>query len=117
MIRDEEIIVEINALWLPVYPYMVDHLLAISGATGGRVLDLDPFAGGLALSLLEKRETFAATVIDESGPMLRWVEEGAAQGGCGSRLTTRRQPVAPIPEADAAAGGDRPDSPAFQNAQ
>jgi len=62
VIRDEVIIREINALWLPVYPYMADHLLAASGVGGGRFLDLGPFAGGLALNILRKCETFVATV-------------------------------------------------------
>ena len=101
MIRDEAIIREINALWLPVYPYMADHLLAASDVTGGRFLDLGPFAGGLALSVLQKGESFVATVIEESDPVLRWVEERAAEGGRASRLTTRRLPIDPIPEADA----------------
>ena len=102
MIRDEAIIGEINALWLPVYPYMADHLLTASGVTGGRFLDLGPFAGGLALSVLQKGESFVATVIDESDQVLRWVEERAAEEGHASRLTTRRLPIDPIPEADAA---------------
>ena len=102
MIRDETIIGEINELWLPVYPYMADHLLAASGIEGGRFLDLGPFAGGLALNVLRKCETFGATVIDESESVLRWVEEAAAEGGYAPRLTTRRRPVDPIPEADAA---------------
>ena len=102
VIRDEVIIREINALWLPVYPYMADHLLATSGGSGGRFLDLGPFAGGLALNILRKCETFAVTVIDESELVLRWVEEKAAEGGYASRLTTRRRPIDPIPEADAA---------------
>lgn len=102
MIRDEVIIREINELWLPVYPYMVDHLLATSGVGGGRFLDLGPFAGGLALDILRRHETFAVTVIDESEPVLLWVEERAAEGGYPSRLTTRRKPIDPTPEADAA---------------
>ena len=101
MIRDEAIITEINTLWLPVYPYMAEYLLASSGVPGGRFLDLGPFAGGLALNVLWKAETFLATVIDESEPVLRWVEERAAEGGHVSRLTTRRRPIDPIPEADA----------------
>ena len=101
MIRDEVIIMEINTLWLPVYPYMVDHLLATSGITDGRFLDLGPFAGGLALNVLWKSEMLVVTVIDESEPMLRWVEEKAAEGSYVSRITTRRRPIDPIPEADA----------------
>jgi len=62
VIRDEVIIREINALWLPVYPYMADHLLAASGVGGGRFLDLGPFAGGLALNILRKCETFVVAV-------------------------------------------------------
>lgn len=101
MIRDEAIIGEINALWLPVYPYMADHLLAASGAKSGRFLDLGPFAGGLALNILQKCESFVATVIDESELVLRWVEEQAAAGGSAPRLTTSRRPIDPIPEVDA----------------
>src|SRR5665811_1648837 len=101
MIRDEAIIREINALWLPVYPYMADHLLATSGVRAGRFLDLGPFAGGLALNILQECETLVVTVIDESELVLRWVEEKAAEGGYASRLTTHRRPVDPIPEADA----------------
>ncbi|GAB4264015.1 MAG: class I SAM-dependent methyltransferase [Thermoleophilia bacterium] len=101
MIRDEVIIREINTLWLPVYPYMADHLLAVSGVRGGRFLDLGPFAGGLALNILRRCETLVSTVIDESELVLRWVKMMAAEGGYASRLSTRRQPIDPIPEADA----------------
>lgn len=100
MIRDEAIIMEINDLWLPVYPYMVDHLLSVSGAKSGRFLDLGPFAGGLALSVLQKCEMFDVTVVDESEALLRWVQEEAAEGCHASRLTTYRRPIEPIPEAD-----------------
>jgi SAM-dependent methyltransferase len=102
MIRDEATIHEINALWLPVYPYMVDHLLSTSGVTRGRFLDLGPFAGGLALNVLRKTETLAVTVIDESEPVLRWVEQAADEDGHASRLTVHRAPIDPIPEAAAA---------------
>lgn len=101
MIRDEAIILEINALWLPVYPYMTEHLLATSGVTGGRFLDLGPFAGGLALGVLRRCETFTAAVSDESAGVLRWAQEQADAGGYGSRLTARRRSIEPIPEADA----------------
>jgi SAM-dependent methyltransferase len=100
VIRDEVIIREINELWLPVYPYMVDHLLTASGVRGGSFLDLGPFAGGLALSMLKRCETLAATVIDDSELVLRWVEEKAAAEGHLSRLTTRTQPFDPISEPD-----------------
>lgn len=102
MIRDETILLEINSLWLPVYPFMADHLLDRSGVSNGRFLDLGPFAGGLALNLLWKSERFLATVLDESEAVLRWTEERAAEGGYVSRLTTRRKRLEPLPEADAA---------------
>jgi SAM-dependent methyltransferase len=101
MIRDEAVIGEINSLWLPVYPFMVDHLLDRSGIRAGRFLDLGPFAGGLALNLLWKTELFQVTVLDEAESVLRWVEEKAAEGGYVSRLTTRRALFDPIPEPDA----------------
>jgi SAM-dependent methyltransferase len=99
--RDEPTILEINSLWLPVYPFMVDHLLDRSGVASGRFLDLGPFAGGLALNLLWKTERFLATVADESEAVLRWVEERAAEGGYVSRLATRRARPERVPEPDA----------------
>lgn len=98
--RDEATIKEINALWLPIYSYMADYLLAISDLGGGRLLDLGPFAGGVAVSVLQKAETFSATVMDESEAVLQWAEEQALAAGCLSRLATRRASIDLIPEAD-----------------
>jgi SAM-dependent methyltransferase len=99
--RDERTIAELAGLWTPVYPYLAEHLLAASGVTGGRLLELGPFAGGIALHVLWRSEAFLATVLAEEEAPLRWVEERAAEGGYVSRLTTRRMPLDPLPEPSA----------------
>ncbi|MGE5304925.1 MAG: class I SAM-dependent methyltransferase [Alphaproteobacteria bacterium] len=100
MIRDEDIIEQINTLWLPVYPFMADHVIALSGARSGHVLDLGPFAGGLAVSLLGKSDAFHAKVVDESARLLQWTARSAQKAGCASRLTVHRAMFEPIPEPD-----------------
>ncbi len=102
MIRDEKIIQEINTLWLPVYPYMVEYLLEVSAVRGGRFLDLGPFAGGLAVGVLRSRQDLAATVIDESDVVLEWAREQAVGAGTVSRLTTLRAALEPLPAKDGA---------------
>ncbi|MBI4523267.1 MAG: class I SAM-dependent methyltransferase [Deltaproteobacteria bacterium] len=101
MIRDEDLIEQINALWLPVYPYMADHVIAASGLGSGKVLDFGPFAGGIAVSLLEKRPEFHAKVMDESERVLRLAVERASAKGCASRLTVEGAPGDAIFEKDA----------------
>ncbi len=101
MIRDEDIIERINTLWSPVYPLMADHVIAVSGIQAGHVLDLGPFAGGLAVSLLAKSVVFHAKVIDESERLMRWTSRRAREVGCASRLTLCRTTIEPIPEPDA----------------
>lgn len=100
MIRDEALIEQINTLWLPVYPYMAAYLLSVSGAREGRMLDLGPFAGGLATSILSKSQAFQATVADESTATLIWAEGLARRCGCIDRLETKMAPLDQIPEAD-----------------
>jgi SAM-dependent methyltransferase len=102
MIRDEDIIERINTLWLPVYPLMADHVIEVSGKRSGHVLDLGPFAGGLAVSLLGKSAAFHAKVIDESERLLQWTARRAREAGCVSRLTLAHAIIEPIPEPDAA---------------
>jgi SAM-dependent methyltransferase len=101
MIRDEDIIERINTLWLPVYPFMADHVIALSGVRSGRVLDLGPFAGGLAVSLLRKSVAFHAKVVDESERLLQWTARRAREAGCFFRLTLGRSVIEPIAEPDA----------------
>jgi SAM-dependent methyltransferase len=101
MIRDEDIIERINTLWLPVYPFMADHVIALSGMRSGHVLDLGPFAGGLAVSLLGKSVAFHAKVVDESERLLQWTARRARDEGCFSRLTLGRAVIEPIAEPDA----------------
>ncbi|MBI4488377.1 MAG: class I SAM-dependent methyltransferase, partial [Deltaproteobacteria bacterium] len=100
MRRDEDLIEQINTLWLPVYPFMADHLLAASGVRSGKVLDLGPFAGGIALSLLAKSPGFDAKVVDESERVLRSTIQWAREKGCSSRLAVQRAPVETIFEPD-----------------
>lgn len=101
MIRDEDIIEQINTLWLPVYPFMADHVIALSELQSGHVLDLGPFAGGLAISLLGKSVAFHAKVVDESERLLQWTARRAHDEGCFSRLALSRAVIEPIPEPDA----------------
>jgi len=101
MIRDEDIIERINDLWLPVYPFMADHVMALSGKRSGRVLDLGPFAGGLVVSLLAKSGEFHAKVVDPSERLMEWIAQRAREAHCFSRLTLDRADIEPIPEPDA----------------
>ena len=89
MKRDDDVIEQINTLWVPVYPFMADHVLKVSGVASGYVLDLGPFAGGLAVSLLVKSSGFRAKVMDESERVLRWAAQQARENGCSSRLTVQ----------------------------
>ncbi len=101
MKRNEDLIEQINALWLPVYPFMADHLLAASGASSGKVLDLGPFAGGIAVSLIAKSQRFDAKVVDESDRVLRTAVGLAREKGCSSRLAIQQAPIEKILEPDA----------------
>lgn len=98
MKRDGELIDQINRLWLPVYPFMADHVLAVSGVLSGRILDFGPFAGGIAVSILEKSPQFRATVVDESKQVLQLAVEWAREKSCASRLTVRQAPLKAINE-------------------
>lgn len=101
MIRNEDIIEQINTLWLPIYPFMADHVIGVSGLRSGRVLDLGPFAGGLAVSLLAKSVDFHAKVVDSSERLLQWTAQRAREADCFSRLTLDRANIEPIREPDA----------------
>lgn len=100
MKRDEDIIEQINTLWVPVYPFMADYVLHASGVGAGDVLDLGPFAGGLAVSLLAKSNRLRAKVMDESERVLRRAARQAREKGCSSRLAVRRASIESIPEPD-----------------
>ena len=100
MKRDESIIAAINELWTPVYPFMAEYLLGLCGPTPHALLELGPFSGGIALSLLRSEPGCSATVLDESGEVLDWTMERARQDGNSARLLTRQTALPPIPEAD-----------------
>jgi SAM-dependent methyltransferase len=96
--RDDAVIEAINALWLPVYPFMAEHLVRRSGVAQGRLLELGPFGGGVTLALLERHGDLHGCVTDESEAVLGWVRDRAIERGVSSRLVTRRSPLYPVPE-------------------
>ncbi len=97
-----DIVVEINRLWEPVYPYMAGHLLDVSGVRAGIVLDLGPFAGGIAVALLQRASDLRAVVRDERMPVLEWTLEFAGRAGVSDRLEARQAPLDPLDEPDRA---------------
>ncbi len=101
MRRDEDLIEQINALWLPVYPFIADHLFVASGLSGGKILDFGPFAGGIAVSLIAKNSRFHAKVVDESERVLRCAVGWARERGCSPRLAVQQASIEAIFEPDA----------------
>ncbi len=102
MVRDDRIAEEINELWAPVYPYMVDHLLAEVAAAPGNVLDLGPFSGGMAVELLGRLPHLKAIVQDEADGVLHWVMDRAKNRGVAERVQIRRGAFSPLPWPDEA---------------
>ncbi len=101
MERDEDLIVEINRLWEPVYPHMAGYVMEASGIDRGILLDLGPFAGGIAVALLSRAPGLRAVVRDPSPRVLGWARELAQGAGVADRLELRCAPVEIPDEADA----------------
>ncbi len=95
---DTGIVVEINRLWEPVYRYMAEHLLDVSGVRSGLVLDLGPFAGGIAVALLRQEPDLRAVVRDERKPVLDWALEYAGRSGVSERLEVQQTAFEPRDE-------------------
>ncbi len=87
MNRDEGLIVEINRLWEPVYPAMAEHLLAASGVGGGVLLDLGPFAGGIASAAAARAPGLRCVVRDEGPEVLAWARDLARRAGVADRVS------------------------------
>ncbi|WP_025322200.1 class I SAM-dependent methyltransferase [Deferrisoma camini] len=96
MTRDETLILEINRLWAPVYPHMARYLLGRCGGRPGRLLDLGPFAGGIAVEALRQRDGLEAVVYDESPAVPGWAGDLARTAGVADRLEARVGPLEPL---------------------
>ncbi len=102
LVRDEVVIREINELWAPIYPSMAEHVLAAAGVRRGAVLDLGPFAGGLAVELLARCEGLRAWLVDELPGVPRWARERARRRGVEGRLGLACAGLGRIPVRDGA---------------
>jgi len=102
LVRDEEVIREINELWAPIYPYMAEHVLATAGLRRGTALDLGPFAGGIAVELLARCEGLRAWLVDEFPGVPLWARERARGRGVAHRLGLACAGVGRIPARDGA---------------
>ncbi|RMG85096.1 MAG: class I SAM-dependent methyltransferase [Candidatus Dadabacteria bacterium] len=97
MLRDDAIILEINRLWDPVYPHMARYALGRWGKPGPRVLDLGPFAGGIAVAALDADPQARAIVFDEAPGVPGWAAQKARAGGVEPRLEVAVGPMDRLP--------------------
>ena len=63
---DPLLIEKINRLWEPIYPSLSRFVLDLFGCTKGDVLELGPFAGGIAREFLSLSPEFRVVLADSS---------------------------------------------------
>ncbi|GAB6061526.1 class I SAM-dependent methyltransferase [Deferrisoma palaeochoriense] len=97
MLRDDALILEINRLWDPVYPHMARYALGRCGNPSPRLLDLGPFAGGIAVAALRAQSTARAVVVDETPAVPGWAAQKARTEGVEPRLDVAVTPLERLP--------------------
>jgi SAM-dependent methyltransferase len=68
-------LIDVNNLWVNIYPYLVKQILEIYPNREGRVLELGPFAGGISEHLAKECPAMDITIADEREEMLEWFKK------------------------------------------
>jgi probable selenium-dependent hydroxylase accessory protein YqeC len=92
---DLTIIAKINTLWEGIYPPLASFVARIYGRQEGDILELGPFAGGIAQGLLARAPGFKVVVASESAlcDAMREEDKGTP---CAQRMMITPSPLVPL---------------------
>lgn len=72
---------QVNDLWIKIYPYIVSQLMESYQKTGGEVLELGPFSGGISVDLLRLCPELDITIADSSKEVLKYLKQEVSNSG------------------------------------
>jgi probable selenium-dependent hydroxylase accessory protein YqeC len=93
---DPLLIEKINRLWEPIYPLLSRFVLDLFGSNEGDVLELGPFAGGIAKGLLSLSSEFRVVVADTSTALFDPLQEEIRETPLAQRIMITSSPLSPL---------------------
>jgi probable selenium-dependent hydroxylase accessory protein YqeC len=93
---DPLLIEKINRLWEPIYPSLSRFVLDLFGRTEGDVLELGPFAGGIARELLPLSSEFRVVLADTSPELFDDLQEEINKTPFAQRMIITSSPLSPL---------------------
>ena len=93
---DPLLIAKINRLWESIYPHLSRFVLELFGSTEGDVLELGPFAGGIAREFLSLSSAFRVVVADTSSELFDSLLEEISEMPLAQRMMITSSPLSPL---------------------
>jgi probable selenium-dependent hydroxylase accessory protein YqeC len=93
---DLPLIEKINRLWEPIYPYLSRFAFDIFGSEEGDVLELGPFAGGIAKGLHSLSSEFRVVLADASPGIFDDLQEEIRNSPLAQRMMSVSSPLSPL---------------------
>jgi probable selenium-dependent hydroxylase accessory protein YqeC len=93
---DPLIIEKINRLWATIYPHLARFIVDLYGRQEGDVLELGPFAGGIAKELLTLSPGFRVVVADTSTDLFEPLREQIRKSPLAQRMMMTPSPLFPL---------------------
>jgi probable selenium-dependent hydroxylase accessory protein YqeC len=93
---DPLLIEKINRLWEPIYPPLSRFVLDLFGCTKGDVLELGPFAGGIAREFLSLSPEFRVVLADSSPDIFHDLQEEISETPLAQRIMIASSPLSPL---------------------
>jgi probable selenium-dependent hydroxylase accessory protein YqeC len=90
------LIEKINRLWESIYPYLSRFAFGIFGSKEGDVLEVGPFAGGIAKGLLSLSSGFRVVVADASPGIFYDLQEEIRGTPLAQRMMIASSPLSPL---------------------
>jgi probable selenium-dependent hydroxylase accessory protein YqeC len=95
-LMNPHIIKQINRLWGPIYPSLARFVLDLFGSEEGDVLELGPFAGGIAKGLLSLSSEFRVVVAASSPELFDDLREEIRETPLAQRMMITSSPLSPL---------------------
>jgi probable selenium-dependent hydroxylase accessory protein YqeC len=93
---DPLLIEKINRLWQPIYPSLSRFVVDLFGSTEGDVLELGPFAGGIAKGLLSLSSKFRVVLADTSPELFDDLREEIRETPFAQRMMITHSSLSPL---------------------